>query len=348
MSRRTRLFLLISAGVLVAGLGTGLVASYMGVGLQSLTIIGADGPAELAYVPQDAALVAFANVRDVMDSELRQKLLELRPDSADPSGDFESKTGINIETDVDLVVASLAGGDADDDRAMVIARGRFNEVRIRGLVLEQGGAVDEYRGKPLLTVEDDDHMLAVAFVEPDLVAFGTAAAVRKAIDTKAGAGPDITGNREVMNLVRDMDDGNAWAVGRFDAMTRRGRVPSQLAGQLPPITWFAATGRINGGVQGLMRAEATSDEAAADLREVVRGFMALARLQTRQNAELAAVLNSLQLGGDGKTVSLAFTVPAEMVDAFVAMQRRGRAEITGPRPQASGPGAVSGLTPQSP
>ena len=78
MTKRTRLFLSIAAGVLVAGLGTGLVASYMG-GFQGLTIVGGDGPEELAYVPSDARFVAYADVRDVMSSEVRRKLSLTQP-----------------------------------------------------------------------------------------------------------------------------------------------------------------------------------------------------------------------------------------------------------------------------
>ena len=79
MTKRTRLFVAIAAGILVVGLGTGLLASYMGI--QNLTLIGGNGPAELAYVPADARVLAFANVRDVMDSEVRRKLMELHPDA---------------------------------------------------------------------------------------------------------------------------------------------------------------------------------------------------------------------------------------------------------------------------
>ncbi len=334
MSKRTRLFLLVSAGVLVAGLGTGVLASYMGVGIQSLTTLGSGGPAELAYLPQDSSLIAFANVRDVMDSELRQKLLPLRPDDTNASDDFETKTGISIERDVDVVVASFAS-TGENERPLLVARGRFDEPRIEGLVRDQNGTVEDYKGVKLMTVADDAQTMAVAFPEAGLVVAGTVDAVRRAIDTKQGAAPDITSNAEVMNLVRDIDDANAWAVGRFDAMARRGRVPSGLAGQLPPINWFAASGRINGGVHGVLQAEANTEEAAADLREVVRGFMALARLNTRQSAELGSLLNSLQLGGDGRTVSLTFAVPAEMVEAFVALHHQRRDQ--GDTPEAPNP-----------
>lgn len=323
MTKRTRLFLVISAAVLVLGVGTGALASYMGAGLQNITLFGSDGPAELAYVPQDAGLVAFANVRDVMGSQLRQKLLEIRPDSADDRNEFETETGINIERDIDTVVAALGAGGTEN-RVLILARGRFDQPRIEALVQQRGGQVETYNGRQVLTITDDDHTMGLSFVEGDLVAFGSAADVRRAIDTKdtkAGTGGNITANDELMNLVRDIDDGNAWAVGRFDAIASSGRIPQGLASQLPPINWFAATGHINGGLEGLVRAEANTEQAAIDLREVIRGFMALARLQTRQNTELTAMLNSLQLGGEGKTVSLAFSVPPEMIDMLAAMRR---------------------------
>jgi hypothetical protein len=351
MSKRTRLFVLIAAAVLIVGLGTGLLASYLDI--QTLTIVGSTGPDELSYVPDDSRMLAFANVRDVMDSELRRQFADATGNRPDPSRDFEARTGINVERDVDTVVASISGSDDDTQemsRFLVLARGRFDQVRIRGLMMEQGGEVEQYKGKELLTADHDNQQLALAFVESDLVAFGAAPAVRRAIDTKSGANPDITSNKEVMDIVRDIDAGNAWAVGRFDDLARTGRLPGNLAGQLPPITWFAATGHINGGVEGVLRAEASNEQAANDLKDVLRGFMALARLQTGrgQNAGLAAMLNSLQLGGSGTTVSLAFTVPSEVISTFAQLnrQRRNRPPDTPdvpnppnrpgrPRPQAS-------------
>jgi hypothetical protein len=339
MTKKTRLFVFGATGVLVAGLGTGLLASYMGVGIKSLQVFSATGPAELAYLPQDAALIAYANVREVMDSDLRQKLLAIRPDSPtpdnnnsdpdapdtpdapDPDRNFEARTGISIERDVDTVVAAMTRS-GENEHPLLVARGRFDEARIEGVVREQNGTVEDYRGVKLMIVPGDNDTMGVAFPEAGLAVVGRAEAVRKAIDTKQGASPDITTNAEVMNHVASMDDANAWAVGRFDAMARQGRLPSQLAGQLPPINWFSARGRINGGVEGVIQAEANTDEAAADLREVVRGFMALARLNTRQSAEITALLNSLQLGGDGRTVTVSFTIPAEVVDAFVALRQR--------------------------
>jgi hypothetical protein len=320
MTKKTRLFLMIAAGVLVLGLGTGLVASYMG--LPAFAVRGSNGPDELKYVPVDAKVVAYANVRDVMNSELRQKVRHIRPESG-RHDEFQERTGINLETDVDEVVATMtATGQEPEEDALVIARGRFDRVRIEGLVREHGGAATDFHGTRLLTHKQrNDREVAVAFVEPGLVAFGSGRAVRQAIDRKAG-GKNITDNEEVMGLVRDIDDGNAWAVGRFDALASRARLPREVANQLPPINWFAASGHVNGGLRGTIRAEARDEAAAQNLRDVIRGFMALAKLQAGARPELTTMMDSLQLGGDGKTVSLAFSLPSEVIDMLGALGAR--------------------------
>src|SRR3989442_14549145 len=179
MTRKTRLFFVVAGGVLVVGLGTGLVASYMG--LPTFAVVGSDGPAELKLVPADATVVAFANVRDVMNSELRQKVRQLHPNNQQP-GNFEAETGINIENDIDAVVASIGMADNHAENALVIARGRFDQVRIEGLMREHGGQATQYKGKRLLThqggpVTQPNHEdMALAFVGPGLVGFGSAPA----------------------------------------------------------------------------------------------------------------------------------------------------------------------------
>jgi hypothetical protein len=335
MTKRTRLFMGGAVGVLIVGLGTGFLASYYG--LPALAQFGGNGPTEFEYLPQDARLVAFANVRDVMDSELRRKILELRPDrrpdSPDSDDNFLEQAGINVETDVDRVVASLGGQtEGQNDRPLVLARGRFDDDLIETLLRQRGGQMQEYKGKRLLTHSENEYEMALTFVEPDLVAFGTAAEVRRAIDTKAGSVANITTNQEVMALVRDMDSGNAWAVGRFDAISNRARLPRELTSQLPAINWFAATGHVNGGVRGLIRAETRDEMAAQDLREVVRGFLALARLQGSQNPGVRTMMNSIELGGTGRTVSLGFALPPEVIDALAALRNQRPRPAPAPEP----------------
>ena len=152
MSKRTRTFLLVATGILVVGLGTGLLASYVNV--QGLVIIGADGPDELAYVPADARVVAFANVREIMDSELRQKVVQFTgADGQRGSAKFQEETGIDIERDIDQVIASVVGDGASAHKGppLVLVRGRFNDVRIEGVARENSATPGDYKGKRVLT-----------------------------------------------------------------------------------------------------------------------------------------------------------------------------------------------------
>jgi len=77
----------------------------------------------------------------------------------------------------------------------------------------------------------------------------------------------------------------------------------------------------NLGLNGTLRAETRDDEAANNLRDVVRGFVALAKLQAGSRPEFQAVVQSLELGGSDKTVTLSFSVSGEVFDAIGAAAR---------------------------
>src|SRR5262249_10251115 len=105
MTARTRYFVIASLLVLGVGLGTGLVA--YDVGFPAGAFQRAGGPEELQLIPRDATVIAYANVRDVMASELRQKLRAAIPMPEQGQQEFEEKTGINIETDIDRIVGCV-------------------------------------------------------------------------------------------------------------------------------------------------------------------------------------------------------------------------------------------------
>jgi len=330
MTKKTRYFMAGSAAVLAAGLGTVMVAYYTG-GFQPVSASAVSN--ELRYVPADATVVAYADVRAMMDSELRARLKEAMPMHEQGQKEFQAQTGIDIEHDIDYVVASLSTG-TNRPAPLVVARGRFNDTQLEGLIREHGGTVEEYKGKRLVSApagqdgqpdasaDEPGHHLALeaakgnlvlAFLEPGLIAVGGGTAVRTAIDAQLAA-HSITSNDEMMQLVADIgQNNNAWAVGRFDVLASQAKLPERVAKQLPAVKWFAAAGHVNGGLSGVLRAEARDDQAADNLRDVVRGFLALARMQAQTDQRTAAMVESLQLSGTGKTVALSFTVPPEVL-----------------------------------
>src|SRR4029079_3393130 len=185
MTTRTRYFVIASLLVTGVGLSTGLVAYYVGFPAGAFSRRG--GPEELEYVPRDAAVIAYANVQEVMTSELRQKLRHALPLPESGQLELQNQTGINIETDIDRVVACLYP-DRDTSHGvsgMVLARGRFDETKIESLMREHGAHVEDYNAKRLIVSdvpEGKAGLFAVAFVEPGLAAIGSTKIVKTAID----------------------------------------------------------------------------------------------------------------------------------------------------------------------
>ncbi|HEX5107536.1 MAG TPA: hypothetical protein VFV95_03785 [Vicinamibacterales bacterium] len=316
MSKRTRVFVLVASAVLVVGLGTAGVASYMGV--DGLGLFAAGASDELAYVPAGTEVIGFADVRQVLDSELGTRLQSrLIPPSQETQDNVFTQTGIDIRKDVDSVVVASLRGEAAGEMPLMLARGEFDQPRIESLLVSRGGEVSHHQNIRIVTLNQPE--VGIGFLEARLVAVGNPAAVRLAVDTKTAGTGSVKDDAELMRLVHRVDNGNTWTVARFDALQRRQQFPAQLAAQLPAITWFAASGQIGSGVSATLLAEAKDDQAAQNLREVIRGLLALARMQLGQQPDLASFVNSVELTGEGNTVSVAFSLPRETLDKLTAL-----------------------------
>ena len=320
MSSRTRYFLIASVLVVVVGLCTGLVAYYNGNLPRGAAAVRLP---ELGYVPADATALAYADVKDIMASEFRQKLREVMP-TGDQKDRLLAETGIDIEHDIDSVLAGLGHGGTDPRGALILFRGRFDSARIEALAAQHGAVAEQYKGKRLLVAPQaapavaagpaDSGTQAIAFLEPGLLAVGSVGELRQAIDTGAGAA-GLAANGPLMALVTGAQrSGNAWIVGRLDSVTSQPFLPDQIRDQLPALEWFTISADVDRGVNGVIRADARDEQAGEQARGVVNGALSAARLLAGRDARLDALLNSLQVGGAGKTTEIAFQLAPEMLD----------------------------------
>ena len=325
-NKKTRYFVAISGAILAIGLGTGIVASYMGLPVSVFS--SAAGPEELQYVPPDAAVVAYANVREVMNSEFRQRFKNLGPSENDKN-EFEEKTGLNLEQDVDSVVAAVMPKDGMAQNPagsfLILARARYQAARLEALAIEHGAQVTDYQGKRLITHHEenatgDAQDMAFGFVEADLVAFGSLASVKASIDAHA-TNRNIVSNNEMMKLVNEIDNANAWAVGKFDAIASKAGLPAEVTQAMPAISWFSAAGHVNGGISGSFKAEAKDETTAKNLRDVAAGFLAMAKMQAANKPGMQQLADSLVISGEGNTVQLAFSIPSEVLDVLEGLAK---------------------------
>lgn len=331
MTTKTRYFLVGSILTLAIGLGVGLVAYSMG--FSTAAFAGQGGPEELRFVPANAALVAYADVHDIMTSDLRQRVRSAFPAKQDGQHEFQTQTGINIETDIDRVVAAIVPTGEQTGPApgavVVLARGRFDQVKIEALMREHGATAEDYKGARVVVGGGGPQghgSVSVAFIEPGLVAVGSPALIRNAVDLKTG-GSSVSTNDELMSLISDATRGNAWAAGRFDVLAAGGKLPQEMSQQLPGVTLFSASAHIDSGIRGVLRADTRDEQAATALRDLVRGFMALGKLQAGSHPEMADLLQSFQLAGSDKTVTLSFDLPADALDTLARLAPRRPAPV---------------------
>src|SRR5690606_40384235 len=104
------------------------------------------------------------------------------------------------------------------------------------------------------------------------------------------------------------------------------RIPAEVSSRMPGVVCFASTGSFNGGIHATLRAEAREDQPAEYLRDIVRGGLALIKMQSG-DPQFAALANSIRLEGSGKTVSVSFSVPAELIDLLLTQGPRGLVPI---------------------
>jgi hypothetical protein len=319
MNRKTRFFLIGSGLVVVIGLGTGLVASYTG----QLEGLGLSRQTEFDYLPSDAAAIAYADVHDIMSSEFRQRVRQLIPTGAEKDK-FLQETGIDIEQDIDTVVAGLSTSGEGAAQPLVLIRGRFDSSKVESLATAHGATVRDYRGRRLVVASGfDGHALGstqgvgqepgMAFLEPGLLALGRVDAIERAIDKVDQPGEQD--KSALMGLVGDVrGTGNAWVVGRFDRLASNPNLPESVRSHLPGIEWVAVSADIGSGVRGFVRADAIDDQAGEQLRAVVTGALAAAKMFGGQDAKIEAALKAVQATGSGKTAQVSFVVGPELLD----------------------------------
>jgi hypothetical protein len=347
MTKKTRYFVITAGAVLVVGLGGGLIA-YLAYNRMAGVPPGL--PREVRYVPADAEVVAFANVRAIMDSELRRAVMpNIDPESRKGRQMMNDFAGVDLEKQVDHVVMYVEpfirqsqenAQPTEIPRASLLVNGSFDQARIEQLIREHGGSVEEHNGRKIFVHQAGGEQVAVGLVENDLIAIGQADLVRRAIDISRGSARDfrnVTTNGELMNLIRDTSGSTAWVAGQFEEISRRMKLPTSIAGQVPPVRMVSVKADINGGVKATIRAEAGDKAAADQLRDVVRGFISIARLHAGAKEEFANVLKTIELSGTDATVRLSFAVSPETL-RLVAPPPRHRGE----------PGAPTAPTPPTP
>ena len=90
---------------------------------------------------------------------------------------------------------------------------------------------------------------------------------------------------------------------------------------MPAISWFSAAGHVNGGISGTFKAEAKDEATAKNLRDLMGGFLAMAKMQAANKPGMQQLADSLVISGEGNSVALAFSISSEVLDVIEVLAK---------------------------
>jgi hypothetical protein len=238
--------------------------------------------------------------------------------------EFAAATGFEPHRDLDAVTAGRIG----DRGALVIAKARYDRFKVEQFIQDKADdlGTETYLGRVIYfgNRQLPENGGGVAFID-DLIVAGKVSAVKAAIDRMAAPAPSVVQNTELMNQIRTIEAGNQiWAAGRFDenSFPLPMRVPSkvgELAHSLKSGTYqmrvdqdlhLKATGGFN------------TPEMAKATNDMLRGLVAMAKLQVSQEEKLVHLLDGLSIESSGETLTISFNATGSLLKELQTLKPR--------------------------
>jgi hypothetical protein len=308
------------------------------------------GPAE--KLPADVVFVIDVDVAGIVKSDLykkhSEKLFANVPAKQDPDYlKFKEVTGFNPETDLQSVVIGLAG-DAFGGKPTVyaVAAGSFDQGKFddyaknndKMTVGSQEGVTTYTANKsgegapPIFALLDKNTMIVAE--TPNFAAL---------LASAKGTGASLKSHPKLGSLISKAGAGQVRM-----AMVLPDQAKEQLKAQpqMAPLANIQAVDMSLNATSGMdLSIEATADtpENGKAVYDTVNGLIAMGKMSSGQNPDMAKIMNALKLEQVGNNNKLTLTLTAEDVDKIVAMIEA-QASGAGAAP-ASGAGAASAPPP---
>jgi hypothetical protein len=314
MMKSSRWALLLAVGTVGAGVVAGAIARFSATGLA-----GRKGAA-LEWAPASTSLVGHLDVRALSKSPLAETWSEaVKGQGVTTAEEIREATGIDLWKDVDAITVSITERTEDDNRNRwgLSVDGAFDaEAAAKKLVTARKDvAVEDYQGAKiyrLSAASRDSADVAMAVVGPSTALFGEPSYLREMLDVASGRKPSASGVVESWGFGGFAED-SFWVAGKpskaLRAVVGRGA-------EIPSLQAFALSGRLASEVSLRLRGKAADAASAQKLADLVRGFVALGRLQmgpTASNPELGTIAESVQVELAADRIDISLTVPYETI-----------------------------------
>ena len=277
----------------------------------------------LNLLPSDSKGVVVIDVHRIMQTEAAGKAIAQNKDKA-KYDEFVQTTGIDPQNDVFYFVGAAMGdlGQKDMD-GVALVNLKYEKEKLLAMMKKEGVelATEEYSGLTIYTgtAKEEKKPVSVAFLDESNVLFGTATAVKKAIDVRQKKAENIWKNPQIAGLLKGMNPGPMlWAAFAVppDAM-------KQASSQNPMLGAFSNIQALilsfdykEKNVLAEIKAMSPEEAKNKQMADALNGFKALGAGAAAKEPLLGEVLNKIEISSAPDHVKIAANLPEALIESL--------------------------------
>lgn len=327
---RSRLLVAVSMGSVAVGAAVALGALALGTQRPPVGPL----PAEALPILADARYVMGLDAARYFSSAFHKRYAQDAGKRPEALVEFEAKTGLSPERDVDRVFAAGSGPGGKDGVAII--QGRFDRARLTHVIETERKGVTwrTHLGSRIYTFGQESRSPgALAFLDDHDILLGTERGVEGAVARQAERAPMPPG--AISELVGRVKPGSTfWIVGDQTVLSAlQGAAQAGAALTLPALRSLVVTGDLDPDISVSIVGDAADAAGAKNVADIVRGLVGLLSLQAGQKPELAQLASAVTVATELNQVHVNARIPYSLVEALTPRRPAAAPMPPGPAPQ---------------
>ena len=287
-------------------------------------------PGLISLAPADTKVVMGVRVDRSVNSAFGQFLMkQMQKDDADFQK-FVTSTGFDPRRDLTEVITVTSADQKG--HGLVLARGNFDLGKISAAATQQGAALTNYKDVQVITGKTGTDGW-IAFLDSRTALVGDSTSVKAAVDRRGSSSAlDVKLSNKVQDVSTRYD---AWMVSTAPMSNFAGHVPDkQLNGALngdmiQGIEMASGGVQFGSDIQVSAEAVTRSDKDASALVDVVKFLAGMVQLNREKPevANIAGILDSMQLKSSGNTMTVSLTVPEPQLEQLMTPKANAKKRV---------------------
>jgi hypothetical protein len=272
----------------------------------------------LKLLPRETNGVAFVDLASLRSAPLYDETVvaQFRAKLPPVVVEFGEATGIVFDRDLDSVTVGRVGS-----RQMVaIAYASFDKFKVEQYLNDKQVQTETYLGRVIFHPRSEGGVCLV----DNLVIAGHTEAVKKVIERLAAPGESVLQNPGLLDSIKAIEAGSqVWAAGEFDTrlLPDQPEAPVQIAELMKSLQGGTYQMRIDQDVHVVATARFTDPEKARMTGDLLRGLIAVAKLQLSRQPDMIGLLDGVRVQESGLSMTVNFDVSGELLEKLQNMRK---------------------------